>query len=758
MQETSALYKSGMKQPLRDRSFIKVSFGLINQEAQAKAVVQNKHDLSYFSNATGLFQQGKDKSVHATFEPDFTKVDGSLLFPPRDNVYGYRKAEYQTSGYVMSERIMSTTEAPSIAVDIGAKPITIKGLTIDFGENYATELGISINYENPVMYQNTSPVFKTEDVFKDVRQIRIFIRRMKEENRRMRVFYIQFGIGLSYDNSSVMDSSLESYISPISADMPQVDFSVTLDNQNRYFDVDNPNSAINFLETGQELEVYYGYEIPTEDRIEWVKGGKLLCSEWESDDHSATIRGQDVFRNLTGEYSKGTVQQSGVKLRQLAEDILRDAGLSVKDAILTYLLDETSTTCPMPRVSHKEGLQIIANACRCVLSQTRDGQISIQPNFEASVKNVSGTSKFFPQRDLTNVLDDSEKQDYAFLANNYTTVDGGMFFYPRNSRIVKNVSFVTNERASIRKNNGYGFPKSQKIELATDRPTTCGSVQVKFGNTPVKELHIITYLNNEVVDEVHQVAANDNGLAQLLVIEHPFQSFNKMVISIETMITKDTVASIQYIGLGESEKFMFDRTDMLNYPKAIKQELVASIIVPYYSFQLEDKEESMINEDVVEKRGNVRSFFFDQPCTGFKVRLNENQTANVRIIGHSHYRVDVEFLADIQGRFEILGRHYKRVEQRVQKTLNNDGKIITWENPLISTREHATKIADWLAEYYKSGIEYEFDTRGNPELDVNDITRQENEFNPDMKVNLYRHTVSFNQALSGKATTRRIGG
>ena len=76
----------------------------------------------------------------------------------------------------------------------------------------------------------------------------------------------------------------------------------------------------------------------------------------------------------------------------------------------------------------------------------------------------------------------------------------------------------------------------------------------------------------------------------------------------------------------------------------------------------------------------------------------------------------------------------------------------------MSDIEMATDLADWLGDYYKSGIEYEYDTRGNPELDVNDIIYQENEFHEGMKVKVYRQTLNFNQSFSGKVTARRIGG
>ena len=107
---------------------------------------------------------------------------------------------------------------------------------------------------------------------------------------------------------------------------------------------------------------------------------------------------------------------------------------------------------------------------------------------------------------------------------------------------------------------------------------------------------------------------------------------------------------------------------------------------------------------------------------------------------------------------EVQGYRYKIVERYATKSLNAKGRTIKWENPLISDMKMAQDLANWLGDYYSAGVEYEYETRGNPELDTNDIIFQENEFRPDMKVMVYRHTIKFNQTFSGKVTVRRVGG
>lgn len=118
--------------------------------------------------------------------------------------------------------------------------------------------------------------------------------------------------------------------------------------------------------------------------------------------------------------------------------------------------------------------------------------------------------------------------------------------------------------------------------------------------------------------------------------------------------------------------------------------------------------------------------------------------------------VVIKFLITGKYQFEIIGHRYNIVEQYAVKTLNSRGKTITWKNPLVSDMETANHLADWLGDYYNAGIEYEYNTRGNPEIDANDIVYQENAYRPGLKVNIYRHIVNFSQSLSGKVIARRV--
>ena len=219
MQKVSEAYKESMKSPLRERAYIMLSFGLINLEAQAKATI-GSGDFAYYSNTSSIFGDGNDSTVYATLEENFTKVDGSMVFLPREG----RSDFYLDTGIVSEELLTAASFELTISLNIA--PIDFKGITIDFGENYPVDFDMVSSSGQTIEFRgNTQPVFTTEEVLTNTTQVKFIFYTMKNPNSRVRIYSIRFGYGLVFDNKDVMSSSLESYVSPIGADVPQIDFS-----------------------------------------------------------------------------------------------------------------------------------------------------------------------------------------------------------------------------------------------------------------------------------------------------------------------------------------------------------------------------------------------------------------------------------------------------------------------------------------------------------------------------------------------------
>lgn len=740
MQKVSKAYKESMKSSLRERAYIMISFGLVSQEAQAKATVDNG-SYAYYSNKDNIFGEHIDDTVYATLEEEFTKVDGSMFFLPRATEGG----RYYDTG-IVSDKLVSEARC-EVVISLNTIATDFKGLTINFGENYPVDFDIVGSTGQTIEFRgNTKSKWSTEEVLENTTYIKLVFYKMKNPQSRLRIYSIMFGYGLVYYNDSVMSSALDSYVSPIGADVPQFDFSVTLKNYDHYFNVDNPNSAINYLETGQEMDIMYGYQTPGSDTIEWIQGNHLWCSEWESDDNTATIRCQDIFRNMDGEYVKGLYSAAGKSYYTLAEEILKDAGIS--EYYIDPRLKKLYSNNPIPRVKYKEALQIIANACRCVLTQSRDGKVQIKSNFMPSASIATNGEETYSN--AANVLTDTPKVEYATLAGNYTPTDGTMFFLPRNGKAALTTGYVSKEISGA---NGT-FTKNPVVTITMEAIRAYYSLKLVFGTALPAAFTIRTYKGGEPVNEY---PVEKDEISTTSIILRDFDDFDVMKIEFTKTAEPYNRIVLNYFSLSDVVDFTMNRRDMTSSPKAIKQELIKEVIVPCYTYQENNREENLVYEDIDVVAGEVETYYIQDPSYGYKVKLDEVE-GKATVVAWSNYFVTIKFNVTGSFKLEVQGYRYKIVEKYATVSLNARGKTVKWKNPLISNTTMANELAAWLADYYTAGIEYEYDTRGNPELDATDIVYQENEFHDGMRVNIYRHTVNFKQAFSGRVTARRIGG
>lgn len=740
MQKVSKAYKESMKSSLRERAYIMISFGLVNQEVQAKATVDNG-SYAYYSNKDNIFGEHIDDTVYATLEEEFTKVDGSMFFLPRATEGG----RYYDTG-IVSDKLVSEVRC-EVVISLNTIATDFKGLTINFGENYPVDFDIVGSTGQTIEFRgNTKSKWSTEEVLENTTYIKLVFYKMKNPQSRLRIYSIMFGYGLVYYNDSVMSSALDSYVSPIGADVPQFDFSVTLKNYDHYFNVDNPNSAINYLETGQEMDIMYGYQTPGSDTIEWIQGNHLWCSEWESDDNTATIRCQDIFRNMDGEYMKGLYSAAGKSYYALAEEILKDAGIS--EYYIDPRLKKLYSNNPIPRVKYKEALQIIANACRCVLTQSRDGKVQIKSNFMPSASIATNGEETYSN--AANVLTDTPKVEYATLAGNYTPTDGTMFFLPRNGKAALTTGYVSKEISGA---NGT-FTKNPVVTITMEAIRAYYGLKLVFGTALPAAFTIRTYKGGEPVNE-YPVEKDEINTASIILRD--FDDFDVMKIEFTKTAKPYNRIVLNYFSLSDVVDFTMNRRDMTSSPKAIKEELIKEVIVPCYTYQENNREENLVYEDIDVVAGEVETYYIQDPSYGYKVKLDEVE-GKATVVAWSNYFVTIKFNVTGSFKLEVQGYRYKIVEKYATVSLNARGKTVKWKNPLISNTTMANELAAWLADYYTAGIEYEYDTRGNPELDATDIVYQENEFHDGMRVNIYRHTVNFKQAFSGRVTARRIGG
>lgn len=420
MYNVSQAYKESMKQPVINHSYMKVMLGLINQEAQMSAQVENQSQYTAYSEFPTLFTKNDIGNMYATYEQDFWKADGTMYFLPRS------PTNYRQNG-IITEDLFSSNLLIEFSFGYGASDI--RGLTVQFGHNYPTQFTVITSDGTEYQFENDSSKFETEQVFENTDSITLRIEAMSVPNNRVRIYYVKFGLGLEYDNEWIMSTDSSSVLSAINEDLPEVNFSVTLKNDDQRFNVDNPSSEINFLESGQNLSVSYGYELD-DGSIEWMQLHSLLVSEWSANDTQATIKAVDRFKYMSDSYYKGVYYEDGISLYDLAELVLEDAGIESADYYLDSYLQKVIVHNPLPNVTHKEALQIIANAGRCIMDYDRYGRIRIYSAFIPEYTVSANSEEYYSN--VENVLEGTEKIHYASYSQDFWKADGSMYFLPRN--------------------------------------------------------------------------------------------------------------------------------------------------------------------------------------------------------------------------------------------------------------------------------------------------------------------------------------
>lgn len=746
MQYVSNEYKAAMKQPARNKSYMKISLGLINQEAQASAKVQSG-PFTYFSNTqTPLSQDEKVSKVYATLEQNFSKVDRSMYFLPRSG----SGAKYYNAGLV-SERVCTDEIKPGILIRFNnPDPLDIKGITLEFGEAWPSEFVIETD-EGTNTYENNGPLFKTEDTFNNTTYMRIWVERMQKGIDRFRINSIIFGIGITFENDKIISAEYRSTISPISEGLPSIDFSVTIENMDRYYNVDNEDSAINYMETGQEMCLYYGYTL-NDGTIEWVKGGTLFMQEWSADDKLAKFGAVDTFEYMQEEYKRGRYRPGGITLYDLAVDVFDDAGITSDFYWIDPYLKKIKVYNPLPAVKHKECLQLIANAGRSVLMQDRDGIITIKSSFEPE-KEVAA-NQVAEYGSVEGLLSGDEYSEYAAFEQNYSRVNRQQYFMPRGSGPYLDVGYVSE---SISNADGT-FDDNPIITITMESATTFYNLTLHFGTIQPVEFIITTYNNGR---RLKRFASR--GITEETVVYYSFIDTDEITIEF-TKAKPHNRLHLKRILFGEATDYEISYNDLLATPKGTKLEKIKELRVIRTIYANGTELKDLTSEEITLAAGVQAEYEFDfgqavHNLSAITVIDSTQVNYGAQVVDSSSYWCKVKIMnppaEDTDVVLTVKGYEYNISTAQETIRLNNTGKIMSWNNPLISSMEDAQNLVEWIGEYLASGNKYELSYRGDPILDFNDLVYLESRYVEDLMVRLEEVGLNFSGSLSGTLVGRR---
>ena len=505
MISVSNSWKQAMSQRLRERIYISVGIGVINQNAQGSGTVNA--ELEYWSKGN-VFDNTNNYISYATMEENYFKADGSMYFMPENS----ETMQLLPNGLVTKDILQP------IRIDF-PQIYAIKGITLEFGNSYPTEFTIETS-EKTLNYTNDSTKFVTNDVLGDTDYIVITPISMVGGQQRFRLQNVLMGVGLAYTNKDTKDMSLSEFVSSISDELPNENMSYTFFDTNDNFNVDDDNSFIDFLETMQKMTLSFGVTLEDKKTVEWKQVATMFLKDWKFQKGIVSINATDRLSQMEDTYSLGNKIYTRTAYDE-AESIFTDAGLEPDEYFIDDYLYDLVLTNPMPELTHKECLQLLANACRCIIKQDENGRIIIRANFatvldptdyEVTTNGVAEWSK------PDNILVGTEVV-YAELTQDFFKADGSMYFLPEDDSYLE-TSYVSEQISDI---NGL-FEENPTITITMPASYTYFGVNIEFDGNPPKEMIIHTY-NSDLLNQ----SIKFTDLSQKSVLLNEFSDFDTMV-------------------------------------------------------------------------------------------------------------------------------------------------------------------------------------------------------------------------------------
>lgn len=761
MQNVSREYKESMRGIGRNRGYIRATIGIINTRAQENAEIDEKrNNLLYFSNARAPFNGMPVERIYAMPEEGFSRVDGTMFFPPKKSSHGFT---YYNNGAV------SKDIRGSICISFGEEKYDIKGLSLDFSDCYPTDFTIENDVRMLTYSGNCNRYWSTEDSFDKTSFLRITPTKMVNGEGRLRIFRFSCGITNTFANEDIINYSDKEYVSPIAETLPSIDTTLTVNNLDLYYLPDNPNSAIAYMKQGQEVKIAFGYDVNGRGKIEWLPERTTYLKSWKADEREATFTSTDIFDNMAGTYYRGKYRPEGISLFDLATDVFDDAG--IENYFIDTYLKGIIVKNPMPVVSHASALQIISNAGRCAISEDRYGRIHIQSSFIPDMIATANNQTEYSH--VENILQNDIKDGYANASHGFSTVNGTLRFLPKNGNYL-NTGYISDSiwiedidpsvkhRLAFRLGDnikafpigGYWSGDIPVITISLESVYTAFGMGINFRNIAPKKFRIITYRNDAMIDYFE---VNNPGLRYYT--DNAFLEFDKMEI-VFSVGSPNARIFVDNIIIGDATDYLLEREQIFTSPMATLQNKIKDITVIYSNFKESTEPVVLASEDIIVEEDMFEyTVYFQNAAYGLILCINcEDPEITAEIKECSSYYATIRFTGvtdAISVSYSISGYGYVIEEQKYSVNYNFEGEVKTWNNPLISTAEHAAELEEWIAAHLLGEVEYEIDWRGDPAVDANDLFHLETRVGTSTIRN-YENSLTFNGAWHGKMKARKV--
>lgn len=748
MKSVSNAYKASMKAMLRNRSYVRITFGNVDTTAATDGEWESNGaaSISEFETVDYAYQYG---DTYVSLELNRWALDGkSLLVPTGEDVQ---------DGFIsslMSDAEGNFTTPPVITREFSLKHI-FPGLTLTFDtrqQEWPLEVTADFYLNGAVVDTQTVSITSVQTTISttatEVDKVTITFDRCLPY-RRPRLENVLYGLNVQFVNKDIVSTQQKHDVDPLSRRLPTETMQFTILDYEHKYDPDNPAGIYAYVDKNSPIEIQFGYELP-DGSVEWIKPDNyVLNAKPSAQNNQATFNGTGLIGSLTGTFYKSKLGSKS--LYDMAQEVLLDAGLTLTEQgtnpwEIDEALKDMFTTAALPIDTHMNCLQLIAHAACCRLYTDDDNIIHIRPFGVTVIGIYNGVwadngHVWFSEWDTIDKGNTAENTYVTFELNRWTLGGDSQIILPDSNAGQRGYISEAITGADGSFSNPPVFTKT--FDVPHDLPILAirfDTVLDEFpGAVQVKYYHDDTLLDTQTatIDSVEVYVSSNLAIECTKIEVTMIGNLPYRRGRVTKVYYRETDFTLDFTSIGE------------NSQKISKIDELKSVSVARYSYTASNDASTLFEGTTTETELHVE-------FSGLAQDVQISVSGGTLVSSNIYARAADLVLSSGTKTVTITGKTLTENSVVVSYPVAQSGEIDKEENPLITNDTMCQALANHVKSYLQMRNTYEANYRGNPEMEVGDIIGLQTLYTDEMDALILVDEITFDGSLSGKMTVKGL--
>lgn len=748
MKSVSNAYKASMKAMLRNRSYVRITFGNVDTTTATDGEWESNGaaSISEFETVDYAYQYG---DTYVSLELNRWALDGkSLLVPTGEDVQ---------DGFIsslMSDAEGNFTTPPVITREFSLKHI-FPGLTLTFDtrqQEWPLEVTADFYLNGAVVDTQTVSITSVQTTIStsatEVDKVTITFDRCLPY-RRPRLENVLYGLNVQFVNKDIVSTQQKHDVDPLSRRLPTETMQFTILDYEHKYDPDNPAGIYAYVDKNSPIEIQFGYELP-DGSVEWIKPDNyVLNAKPSAQNNQATFNGTGLIGSLTGTFYKSKLGSKS--LYDMAQEVLLDAGLTLTEQgenpwEIDEALKDMFTTAALPIDTHMNCLQLIAHAACCRLYTDDDNIIHIRPFGVTVIGIYNGVwadngHVWFSEWDTIDKGNTAENTYATFELNRWTLGGDSQIILPDSNAGQRGYISEAMTGADGSFTNPPVFTKT--FDVPHDLPVLAlrfDTVLNEFpGAVQVKYYHDDTLLDTQTaaIDSVEVYVSSNLAIECTKIEVTMIGNLPYRRARVTKVYYRETDFTLDFTSIGE------------NSQKISKIDELKSVSVARYSYTASNDTSTLFEGTTTETELHVE-------FSGLAQDVQISVSGGTLVSSNIYARAADLVLSSGTKTVTITGKTLTENSVVVSYPIAQSGEIDKEENPLITNDTMCQALANHVKSYLQMRNTYEANYRGNPEMEVGDIIGLQTLYTDEMDALILVDEITFDGSLSGKMTVKGL--